>query len=77
MVWESQSNVNRAMITGLNLAIPRTYHRAVEGDVGTRTYRFTDDPKVILQGLQDNYGQMTPAGETKMVADWSAAWNPS
>ena len=25
MVWDSQSNVNRAIIDGLNLAVPRTY----------------------------------------------------
>ena len=77
MVWDRQSNVNRAIIAGLNLAVPRTYRRAMTGAVGTRNYRFTDDPKVILQGLQDNYGQMTPAEKTKMEADWSAAWNPS
>ena len=47
------------------------------GSVGKRNYRFTDDPKLILQGLQDNYGQMTPAEKTKMEADWSAAWKPS
>ena len=75
MVWESQSNVNRAIISGLNLTAPLTYIRAVEGAVGTRNYRFTDDPKVILQGLQDNYSQMTPVEKTKMEADWSAAWN--
>ena len=77
MVWDSQSNVNRAIIAGLNLAFPRTYRRSVAGAVGTRNYRFTDDHKFILQGLQDNYGQMTPAEKTKMEADWSAAWNLS
>ena len=77
MVWDSHSNVNQAIITGLNLAVPRTYRRAVAGAVGTRNYWFTDDPKVILQGLQDNYGQMTPEEKTKMEVDWSAAWNPS
>ena len=61
MVWDSQSNVNRAIIAGLNLAVPRTYRRAVSGKVGTRNYIFTDEPKVILQGLQDNYGQMKHA----------------
>ena len=60
MVWDSQSNVNRAIIAGLNLIVPRTYRRAVAGAVGNNNYIFTDDPKVILQGLQDNYGQMTP-----------------
>ena len=77
MVWDSQSNVNRDIIPGLNLSVPRTYRRAVSEAVGTCTYRFTDDPKVILQGLQDYYGQMTPAEKTNMEADWSAAWNPS
>ena len=69
MVWHSQSNFNRAIIAVLNLSVPRTYQRAVAGAVGTRKYMFTDDPKVILQGLQDNYGQMTPAEKTKMEAD--------
>ena len=77
MVWDSQSNVNRSIISGLNISVPRTYRRAVAGAVGTRNYRFTDDPKVILQGLQDKYGQMTPAEKTKIEANWSAAWNLS
>ena len=69
MVWDIQSNVNRAIISGLNLTAPRTYQRAVAGAVGTRNYRFIDDPKVILQGLQDNYVQMIPAEKTKLEAD--------
>ena len=56
MVWDSQSNVNRAIIAGLNLIVPRTYRSAVAGAVGNNNYIFMDDPKVILQGLQDNYG---------------------
>ena len=51
MVWDSQSNANRSIIAGLNLTVPNTYRRAVAGAVGTRNNRFTDDPKVILQGL--------------------------
>ena len=74
MVWDSQSNVNRAITAGLNLTVPRTYQRAVSGAVGTRNYRFIYDPNVILQGLQDKYGQMTLTEKTKMDADWSAAW---
>ena len=77
MVWERQSNVNRSIISGLKRFVPRTHQIAVAGAVGTCNYRFTDDPKVILQGMQDNYGHMTPAEKTKMEADWSAAWNPS
>ena len=77
MVWDSQPNINLAIIAGLNLAVPRTYRQAVAGAVGTRKYIFTDDLKVILQGLQDEYGKMTPIEKTKMEADWSADWNPS
>ena len=44
MMWDSQSNVNRAIIAGLNLAVPRTYQRAVSGAIGTRNYRFMYDP---------------------------------
>ena len=60
MVWDSQSNINRAIITGLNIVVPHTYLRAVAGAVVTCNYRFTDDPKFILQGLQDNYRKITP-----------------
>ena len=45
------------------------------GAVRTCNYIFTDDSKVILQGLQDNYRQMTPTEKTKMEAEWSATWN--
>ena len=48
MVWDNQSKVNIAIIAGLNLAVPRTYLRAVAGAVCTRNYMFTDNPKVIL-----------------------------
>ena len=48
MVWDSHSNINRAIFTGLNLVVPRTYLLAVARAVGTGTYRFTDDPKIIL-----------------------------
>ena len=77
MVWYSQSNVNRSIIAGLNLKAPHTYCGEFAGSVGTCNYRFTDDHKSILQGLQDNYGHMTPAEKTKMETDWSAAWNQS
>ena len=36
MVWDSQFNVNRAIIAGFNLAVPRTYRRAVARAVGNR-----------------------------------------
>ena len=52
MVWDSQSNANRAIIAGLSLAVPRTYRRAVAGAVGTRNYRFMDDPKVICRAYK-------------------------
>ena len=77
MVWDSQTNINRAITAGLNLAVAHKYRQAVAGAVGTCNYRFMNDPKVVLQGLQDNYGQMMPIEKTKMEAEWSAAWNPS
>ena len=75
-VWDFQSNVNRAIIASLNLADTHTYCWVVAGAIGMRNYRFTDDPKDIVQVLQDNCGQMKPAEKTKIEADWSAAWNP-
>ena len=77
MAWDIQSNINRVIIDGLNLTIPRIYRRTVAGSVGARNYIFTDYPKVILQGLQDNYGRMTPTEKMEMEDDWRTAWNPS
>ena len=36
MDWDSQYNVNIAIIAGLNLVVPHTYRRAVAGAVGRR-----------------------------------------
>ena len=59
-VFDSQTNVNRSVISGINLTVPQAYRRAVGGTIGAKIYKPYDDPKRILATLQENYGQMTP-----------------
>ena len=45
--------------------------------MGVRTFRQTDDPKIILNALRANYGRMTLAEKTAMERRWSEGWNPN
>ena len=65
-VFDSQTNVNGAVISILNLSVPREYRRAAAGTIEAKIYKPSDDPKRILATLQANYGQMTPAEKTIM-----------
>ena len=60
-VFDSQTNVNHAVISGLNMYVPRAYRRVAARPIGAKIYKPSDDPKRILSTLQENYGQMTPA----------------
>ena len=62
--WDSESNIRRATNAALNLATPRMFRRVPGGMVGVQTFRPTDDPKMILNTLRANYGQMTPQEKT-------------
>ena len=55
--WDSESNTRQAINAALNLVTPRMFRRVPGGLVGVRTFRPTDDPKVILNHLRANYGQ--------------------
>ena len=57
MVWDSQSNVNRAIIAGLNLAVPRTYRRAVAGAVGMQLQGSQMTPKSSYRDSRTTTGR--------------------
>ena len=64
--WDSESNMGRAINAALNVAVPRIFRRVPGGLVGVRTFRPTDDLKVILNHLRANYGRMTPLEKTAL-----------
>ena len=76
-VYDSECNVLRAIINGLNAAVPRKYKRAIGNAIGVKIYRPTDSPKTILNNLRTNYGKLGPAEKTENERKWSAPWNPS
>ena len=45
--------------------------------MGVRTFRPTDDPKLILNTLRSNYGHMTPLEKSTMERRWSEGWSPN
>ena len=45
--------------------------------MGVRTFRPTDDPKLILNTLRSNYGRMTPLEKLTMEKRSSEGWNPN
>ena len=45
--------------------------------MGVRTFRPTDDPKLILNTLRSNYGRMTPLEKSTMERRWSKGWIPN
>ena len=77
LFYNSESNIQMATNAALNLATPRTFRRVPGGGMGVRTFRPTDDPKVILNALRANYGRMTPAEKSAMERRWSESWNPN
>ena len=45
--------------------------------MGVRTFRPTDDPKLILNALRSSYGRTTPLAKSTMEKRWSEGWNPN
>ena len=74
-VFDSEANVRRAVIAGLNAAVPRAYKRGTGTTIGVKVYRPTDNPKEILNSLRNMYGKMSPGEKTAMDQRWSAPWN--
>ena len=72
--FNNQQNVKRAVNDALNIAVPRAYRRST--GYGVKLYRPTDDPRAILNRLNEMYGKMTPQEKTEMERQWSAPWTP-
>ena len=75
-VFDSQSNVLRAIIAAINVAVPKQY-RGSAGTIGAKIYKPTECPKTILNNLRSKYGVATPAETEANDAQWRAGWNPS
>ena len=76
-VFDSESNVRRAIIDGLNAAVPRQYKRSGGNSIGAKMYKANDCPRTILNNLRTCYGRLAPIEKTQNEARWSAPWNPS
>ena len=75
-VFDSESNVRRAIISALNISAPRQY-RGSASTVGARVYKPNECPKTILNRLRDIYGRTTPVEKQANEQRWCQAWNPS
>ena len=76
-VYDSESNVKRAVIQALNTSVPRPYKRAGGQQIGAHVYRPTDCPKAIIGDLRTRYGTWKPAEKTAMQLKWNTPWNPN
>ena len=75
-IYQSQENVRQAINNALTAAVPEAYRRA-GGEVGPAVYTPTDNPRVILMGLQRRYGTRTPAEKEEATTQWGSPWNPT
>ena len=58
-IFDSQTNVRRAVIDALNLAVPREYKRYnTNTQIGAKIYKANSDPREILDALRYNYGKV-------------------
>ena len=54
-------HVHRAIINGINMAVPWKYKHAIGNVIRVKIYQLTDCPKTILNNLQTNYRKLGPA----------------
>lgn len=77
--YQAQATVTRAIITALNIAVPKAFKRgttAVGGAlIGSAAYRSNHDPRAILLALRTTYGIPSPAERNANDALFSAPWN--
>ena len=67
-VYDSESNVRRAVIGGLNAAVPRQYKRSGGTSIGAKMYNANDCPRTILDNLRTSYGRLDPIEKTHTEA---------
>ena len=59
-MYEWNEHIKASVIGGLNLSVPSVYRKGTDGGVGTRMYQTTNDPREIIRGLRQLYGQLSP-----------------
>ena len=74
-VYNSENNVRAAVIVGLNQSVPPEYRR-MPNAVGTREFRITDSPKMIMTQLRAVYRTLTPTERMNIENKWGEIWNP-
>ena len=75
--YQSEVNILRATIDGLNKAVPKAYKRMATNMMGSRIYRPSDNPRDILTHLRSLYGQPTPAEKEAQQRLWDTGWDPN
>ena len=74
-IFDSQTNVRRAVIDALNLAVPRKYKRYnTSTHIGAKKYKANSDPGKIPDALRYNYGKVHPSEKTRNDTLFSAPW---
>ena len=74
-IFDSQTNVRRAVIDTLNLAVPREYKRYNTSTyIGAKIYKANSDPGKIPDALRYNYGKVQPSEKTRNDILFNASW---
>jgi len=62
IIYESKTNVRRAVNPNLNSAIPKRFKRSPDPTrIGNINFKASDSPHTILDGLAARYDRPTPA----------------
>ena len=72
--FQSQSNVQTAIIAALNQAVPKRFKRS--DTVGAQNYKNNQNPRDIIAALRDSYGRPTPAEKEANETAFNTEWNP-
>ena len=65
-IFDLKTNIRRAIIDALNLAMPREYKRTnTPNQIRVKIYKANDDPCRILGTLRYKYGTVQPSKKTR------------
>lgn len=71
-VHKNERVVKQAVIDCLNRSVPESYRR--NKGIGTRMYKISDDPRTIIAGLRERYGQATPEEKEQNERRFGQGW---
>ena len=71
-VHKNERVVKQAVIDCLNRSVPESYRR--NQGIGTRMYKISDDPRTIIAGLRERYGQATPEEKEQNERRFGQGW---